>query len=126
MRDFPRAVDLSARNGALREALAQSPAAERDEIARIFRAEYGRCVATLIRFLGDIDLAEEAVQEAFIAAVQNWSSAGLPPNPGGWITTTARNRLIDRLRRDSLRDVRSREATPARLIGRSTPWAAVR
>ena len=66
------------------------------EIGRIFREESGRAVATLIRVLGDIDMAEDAVQEAFAVAQQRWPSAGLPPNPGGWITTTARNRAIDR------------------------------
>ena len=71
------------------------------EIGRIFRQESGRAVATLIRVLGDIDIAEDAVQEAFAVAQQRWPSAGLPPNPGGWITTTARNRAIDRLRRES-------------------------
>lgn len=71
----------------------------RAEIGRIFREEAGRAVATLIRILGDIDFAEDAVQEAFAIALRRWPSVGLPPNPGGWITTTARNRAIDRLRR---------------------------
>jgi RNA polymerase sigma-70 factor, ECF subfamily len=74
-----------------------------DEIAGHFRREYGRCVASLIRSLGDIDLAEEAVQEAFTIAVDRWPETGLPPNPGAWITTTARNRAIDHLRRESAR-----------------------
>ena len=84
----------------MREADAASTLDEA-EIGRIFREESGRAVATLIRFLGDIDIAEDAVQEAFAVAQQRWPSAGLPPNPGGWITTTARNRAIDRLRRES-------------------------
>jgi RNA polymerase sigma-70 factor, ECF subfamily len=71
------------------------------EVARIFREESGRSVATLIRVVGDIDLAEDAVQEAFAVALRRWPADGLPPNPGGWITTTARNRAIDRLRRES-------------------------
>jgi RNA polymerase sigma-70 factor (ECF subfamily) len=71
------------------------------EIGRIFREEYGRSVATVIRVLGDIDLAEDAVQEAFVVALRKWPRDGAPPNPGGWITTTARNRGIDRLRRES-------------------------
>jgi len=79
-------------------------------ITRVFREESGRVIAGLVRRFGDIDLAEEAVQEAFIAATQHWPTAGLPPNPGGWITTTARNRIIDRLRREALRDDRSRES----------------
>jgi RNA polymerase sigma-70 factor, ECF subfamily len=71
------------------------------EVGRIFRKESGRSVATLIRVVGDIDLAEDAVQEAFAVALRKWPADGLPPNPGGWITTTARNRAIDRLRRES-------------------------
>jgi RNA polymerase sigma-70 factor, ECF subfamily len=71
------------------------------EIGRIFREESGRSVAALIRAFADIDLAEDAVQEAFAIALGKWPGDGLPPNPGGWITTTARNRAIDRLRRES-------------------------
>ena len=71
------------------------------EVGRIFREESGRSVAALIRALGDIDVAEDAVQEAFAVALRKWPGDGLPPNPGGWITTTARNRAIDRLRRES-------------------------
>jgi RNA polymerase sigma-70 factor (ECF subfamily) len=71
------------------------------EIARIFRGESGRSVATLIRAFGDIDIAEDAVQEAFALALRKWPDDGMPPNPGGWITTTARNRAIDRLRREA-------------------------
>ena len=70
-------------------------------IGRIFREESGRSVATLIRIFGDIDVAEDAVQEAFALALRKWPADGLPPNPGGWITTTARNRAIDHLRRES-------------------------
>jgi RNA polymerase sigma-70 factor, ECF subfamily len=69
-------------------------------VGRIFREESGRSVATLVSAFGDIDLAEDAVQEAFAIALRRWTREGLPPNPGGWITTTARNRAIDRLRRD--------------------------
>jgi RNA polymerase sigma factor (sigma-70 family) len=69
----------------------------------VFRREAGRCTATLIRVLGDLDLAEDAVAEAFAVAAEQWPKRGIPPNPGGWITTTARNRAIDRLRRDSTR-----------------------
>ena len=71
------------------------------DVSRIFRKEYGRCVASLIRIFGDIDVAEDAVQEAFAIALRRWPGEGLPPNPGGWITTTARNRALDRLRRES-------------------------
>ena len=68
-------------------------------VDRLFREEQGRAVATLIRVTGDFDLAEEAVQDAFIAALETWPVRGVPDNPGAWITTTARNRAIDRLRR---------------------------
>ena len=79
-------------------------------VEAVFRREYGRCVATLIRFLGDIHAAEEAVQDAFTVAVARWPSDGEPPNPGAWIVTTARNRAIDRLRRESVRDERHVQA----------------
>ncbi|MEV4011296.1 sigma-70 family RNA polymerase sigma factor [Nonomuraea angiospora] len=72
-------------------------------VERVFREEYGRAVAVLVRVFGDIDVAEEAVQEAFSVAVRQWPSAGMPPSPAGWIITTARNRAIDRLRRESAR-----------------------
>jgi RNA polymerase sigma-70 factor (ECF subfamily) len=77
-----------------------------DPLSDIFRREAGRCTATLIRVLGDIDLAEDAVAEAFAVAAERWPVDGVPPNPGGWITTTARNRAIDRLRRESTRTER--------------------
>ena len=83
---------------------------EIEAIDRIFREESGKVVATLVRRFGSIDVAEEAVQEAFTAATTQWPTAGLPPNPGGWITTTARNRAIDRLRRESTRDDRHAQA----------------
>jgi RNA polymerase sigma-70 factor, ECF subfamily len=79
-------------------------------VAEVFRREYGRSVATLVRLLGDIDLAEEAVQEAFLIAVRKWPGTGLPPNPGGWIVTTARRRAIDRLRREATRADRHAQA----------------
>jgi RNA polymerase sigma-70 factor, ECF subfamily len=72
-----------------------------DAVDRIFRAESGRVVATLIRVLGDFELAEEAVQDAFVAAIERWPAEGVPRNPGAWITTVARNRAIDRVRRDA-------------------------
>lgn len=80
------------------------------EIERIFRQEYGRAVASLVRVFKSIDLAEEAVQDAFIAALERWPTAGLPPSPAGWIITTARNRTIDRLRREASRDDRQAAA----------------
>ena len=91
-------------------------------IGRIFREESGRSVATLIRIFGDIDLAEDAVQEAFALALRRWPDQGLPPNPGGWITTTARYRAIDHLRRESrgrelLGQVVEHEALPGEKAG---------
>src|SRR3954468_20092001 len=80
------------------------------EIGRVFREEYGRTVAVLVRHFGDIDVAEEAVQDAFAVAVQRWPATGLPPSPAGWIITTARNRAIDRLRREASRQDRQAEA----------------
>jgi RNA polymerase sigma-70 factor (ECF subfamily) len=80
------------------------------EIERIYRAEYGRAVAVLIRVFGDIDVAEEAVQDAFTVATERWPSTGLPPSPAGWIITTARNRAIDRLRREVSRGERHVQA----------------
>ncbi|SCF07247.1 RNA polymerase sigma factor [Micromonospora chokoriensis] len=78
------------------------------DLEDIYRAEYGRCVATVVRVLGDIDLAEEAVQDAFAIALEKWQVT--PPNPGAWIVTTARNRAIDRLRRESTREARHAQA----------------
>ena len=86
------------------------------DIAAIFRAESGRSTATLVRLFGDIDIAEEAVQDAFAVAVERWPTAGLPPNPGAWITTTARNRAIDRLRRESGRHDRHAQAALVRCV----------
>jgi RNA polymerase sigma-70 factor, ECF subfamily len=81
-----------------------TPKVAAGEIERIFRSEYGRAVAVLARRFGDIDVAEEAVQDAFAAALERWPAAGLPPSPQGWIITTARNRAIDRLRREASRE----------------------
>src|SRR5689334_16735774 len=81
------------------------------DVERVFRDEYGRAVAVLVRHFGDIDVAEEAVQDAFTIAAERWPSAGLPPSPAGWIITTARNRAIDRLRREASRDERHAVAT---------------
>jgi RNA polymerase sigma-70 factor (ECF subfamily) len=86
------------------------PALSASEIARVFREEYGRAVAVLVRVLGDIDAAEEAVQDAFTAAVERWPSTGPPPSPAGWIITTARNRAIDRFRREASRADRQAQA----------------
>jgi RNA polymerase sigma-70 factor (ECF subfamily) len=90
-----------------------------EEIARVFRAEHGRAVAVLVRTFGDIDIAEDAVADAFAAAVERWPATGLPPSPAGWIITTARNRAIDRLRREASRE--DRHAQAALLHARDVP-----
>src|SRR5215470_12695685 len=87
------------------------PAADAAAIERAYRESSGRAVATLVRVFGDIDLAEEAVQEAFVVASERWPATGVPPNPGGWIVTTARNKAVDRLRRESSRVGRETQAT---------------
>src|SRR5207244_12890071 len=69
-------------------------------LEQVFRDEWGRVLANLIGFLGDFDLAEEAAQEAFAIAAERWARDGTPTNPGAWLVTTARNRAIDRIRRD--------------------------
>jgi RNA polymerase sigma-70 factor (ECF subfamily) len=81
------------------------------EIERIFRQEYGRAVSVLIRDFKDIDLAEDGVQDAFTVATVRWREEGLPPSPAGWIITTARRRILDRLRREASRADRQAEAT---------------
>lgn len=89
------------------------------EIDQVFRREHGRAVAVLTRVLGDLDLAEDAVQDAFTEAVRHWPSDGLPPSPAGWIITTARRRAIDRLRREAMRS--DRQAQAALLHARDEP-----
>ncbi|WP_395658578.1 RNA polymerase sigma factor [Nocardioides sp.] len=79
-------------------------------IERIYREEYGRIVASLVRRFGDIDVAEEAAGEALLVAVERWPVDGVPPNPGGWLTTTAARRAIDRIRRESHRDAKHQAA----------------
>jgi RNA polymerase sigma-70 factor, ECF subfamily len=86
------------------------PAHPAPDVERVFREQYGRAVSVLVRVFGDIDVAEEAVQDAFAAAVQRWPSTGPPPSPAGWIITTARNKAIDRLRREASRDDRHAQA----------------
>jgi RNA polymerase sigma-70 factor (ECF subfamily) len=86
------------------------PGPDAAAIERAYRESSGRAVATLIRLFGDIDLAEEAVQEAFAVAAQRWPATGVPPNPGGWIVTTARRKALDRLRRESSRYSRETQA----------------
>src|SRR3954468_4477300 len=92
-------------------------------VERVFREEYGRLIASLVRRFGDIDIAEEAAGEALVAALERWPEAGVPPNPGGWLTTTAGNRAIDRIRREKQRDAKQQAAlmyhddTPHQPIG---------
>jgi RNA polymerase sigma-70 factor (ECF subfamily) len=81
-----------------------------DAVERTFREDSGRAVATLIRLFGDVDVAEEAVQEAFVVATERWPVDGIPPAPAGWILTTAKRKAIDRLRRESSREDRQRQA----------------
>jgi len=95
------------------------PAIGAPEIERVFREQYGRAVAVLVGVFGDIDVAEEAVQDAFATAVGRWPASGLPPSPAGWIITTARNRAIDRLRREASRE--DRHAQAALLRARDEP-----
>lgn len=89
------------------------------EIARVFRSEHGRAVAVLVRAFGDIDLAEESVQDAFAVAVARWPADGLPPSPAGWIVTTARRRAIDRIRRENARAGKHAEAARLHEAGTS-------
>jgi RNA polymerase sigma-70 factor (ECF subfamily) len=79
-------------------------------VERVFREEYGRLIASLVRRFGDIDIAEEAAGEALVVALEKWPQSGVPANPGGWLTTTAINRAIDRIRREGLRDAKHQAA----------------
>src|SRR6478609_5027365 len=89
-------------------------------VERVFREEYGRLMATLVRRFGDIDIAEEAAGDALVAALEKWPESGVPPNPGGWLTTTAGNRAIDRIRREKQRDAKHQAA---RMTYDDTPHA---
>lgn len=90
-----------------------------ERLAEFYRNESGRCLATLVRLTGDLDAAEDALADAFAIASDRWSRDGFPPNPGGWIVTTARNRAIDHHRREAGRD--ERHAAAARLDGSDAP-----
>ena len=99
-------------------------AAGQDQFERVFRHESGRATATLIRVLGDFDAAEEAVQDAFVVALERWPREGLPDNPGAWITRVARNKAIDRLRRERVGAAKQREAQiDALRAGNDEPYA---
>lgn len=89
------------------------------DIARVFREEHGRAVAVLARVFGELDIAEDAVQEAFTTAVERWPADGMPSSPSGWIITTARHRAIDRLRREANRD--DKHAQAALLLEQDEP-----
>src|SRR5262249_911563 len=78
----------------------QAAGGARNDLDRAFGDEWGRVLASLTGFLGDFDLAEEAAQEALAIAAERWPRDGAPANPGAWLVTTARNRAIDRIRRD--------------------------
>jgi RNA polymerase sigma-70 factor (ECF subfamily) len=103
-----------------------TPAVPAAAVEQVFREQYGRAVAVLVRLLGDVDAAEDAVADAFATAVDRWPVTGVPPSPAGWIITTARNRAIDRLRREASRA--DRHAQAALLLGPGEPVgeAAVR
>jgi RNA polymerase sigma-70 factor (ECF subfamily) len=88
-----------------------SPDPAQAQIERVFREEYAKVVASLVRRFGDIDVAEEAADEALVLALEKWPVDGAPPNPGGWLTTTAGNKAIDRIRRETRRDEKHRQAT---------------
>ena len=92
-------------------------------VAAAFRSDWGRVVATLIRMSGDWDLAEECAQDAFARALERWPRDGIPQNPGAWLTTTARNRAFDRLRRDATGAAKLQEVAvtrPPRVSVRAT------
>ena len=97
----------------------RTPEDRSTDVAAVFRSESGRAVATLVRYFGDIDVAEEAVQDAFVVAVERWPVDGVPPSPAGWIITTARRRGLDRVRRESTRD--RRQADSVRTLGVGEP-----
>ncbi|MGV9664712.1 RNA polymerase sigma factor [Nocardia niigatensis] len=96
------------------------------DVAAVFAEHYGRAVASLIRVFGDVDIAEDAVQEAFATAVQRWPRDGLPPSPPGWIIITARNRAVDRLRREAARADKYARAALLRADGEPIEEGAVR
>ncbi|MFC6703775.1 RNA polymerase sigma factor [Flexivirga alba] len=89
------------------------------DVAAVFRSEYGRAVSVLTGVLGDIDLAEDAVQAAFEIAIKKWPQDGLPPSPAGWIITTARRQAIDRIRREQKRE--AKESAALQLIEQQQP-----
>ena len=99
----------------------RTPEDRSTDVAAVFRSESGRAVATLVRYFGDIDVAEEAVQDAFVVAVERWPVDGVPPSPAGWIITTARRRGLDRVRRESTRDRRQADSVRTHGVGEPEP-----
>ena len=99
----------------------RTPEDRSTDVAAVFRSESGRAVATLVRYFGDIDVAEEAVQDAFVVAVERWPVDGVPPSPAGWIITTARRRGLDRVRRESTRDRRQADSVRTLDVGEPEP-----
>lgn len=97
----------------------------RTTLEQMFRTEYGRLVAALMRRFGDLDVAEDAASEALVAALEKWSRDGVPPNPGAWLLTTAKNRAIDRLRREAQREAKYREAMLLHDAAPAEPTGAV-
>jgi len=87
-----------------------SPVDVGETITRAHHEEWARVVATLTRHFGDLDVAEEAAAEAFATAVERWPADGVPPNPGGWLTTTARRKALGRIRRENKRDDKQKQA----------------
>ena len=118
--DLDAAIELAARIPAARLGGAIEVRPRRGVVAileQVFRDQWGRVLAALIGFLGDFDLAEEAAQEAFAIAAERWPRDGAPANPGAWLVTTARNRAIDRIRRDRTLAAKTRLLAGARGSG---------
>ena len=99
----------------------------RETVARVHRDEWARVVATIARRFGDLDIAEDATAEAFATALEHWATHGVPPNPGGWLTTTAGNKALDRVRREGRRDAKEEAAQMLRdqLSGDHEPVGAI-
>src|SRR5690625_2438211 len=102
-----------------------APDPARSTVEETFRAEYGRLVAALTQRFGDLDVAEDAASEAVLIALEKWSRDGVPPNPGAWLLTTAKNRAIDRLRRESQREAKYRQAMLLNDAAHAEPTGAI-
>src|SRR5258708_4720539 len=109
----PRSPGCRSKSGRCMTASRPDPATPSQtaaQIEQIFRQEYGRAVSVLVRVFGDVDFAEDAVQDAIAAALERWPGDGLPPSPAGWLITTARRKGIDRARRDTARQDKHAQA----------------